>query len=193
MLAIGHATTALLIKRRFPQVPMGWLLFSVELPGLVWLLLGAAGIERGTAFMPYSHSAASGLVLAGGAWLLLGKAFRRRALAAAVATGVLAHLLLDFGMLGLHETPALATAVAVAYGLLCWLVFRGGKALLAVIVMLNLAYLSFLQSPLAVRPDIVLAAGATHLVLAVALVWYFSRKRAAELEHPDTRLARAFA
>jgi membrane-bound metal-dependent hydrolase YbcI (DUF457 family) len=210
MFAISHAATALVIKRRFPEAPMGWVLVAVQLPEILWVLLNLAGVERATAHMPYSHSATAMLALAFAAWLLLDRVMRRRAVAAAAAAGIASHLLLDLVThqhdivlvpflgsvylgLGLSAMPPLAIALASAYGVLCWLVFGGGKALLAAIVFLNLASLSFLQSPLAEEPQLRVAAAGLLVVLAVALVGYCSRERAAALEHPDRRLSRAFA
>lgn len=209
MLAICHAATALLIKRRFPEAPMGGVLACVQLPGVLWVLLNLAGVEH-LGVMPYSHSVAAVLAMAFAAWLLLDKLFRRRAFAAAAAIGILSHLIVDLVMqaqhialvpflssvhlgLGLSETPPLAVAAGSIYGVLCWLVFRGSKALFALIVFLNLAGLSFMQSPFAEEPGAQVAGVAAGIVLATFLVWYFSRQRAAELEHPERRLARAFA
>jgi hypothetical protein len=209
MLAISHAATALLIKRRFPEAPMGGILACVELPGMLWVLLSLTGLEHPGA-MPYSHSVAAVLVLAFAAWLLMDKLLRRRVLAAAAAIAILSHLILDLVMqtqhialvpflssvhlgLGLSETPPLAAAGSGAYGLLCWLVFRGSKALLAAILFLNLAALSFMQSTFADDPMAQVTGVAAGIILATLLVWYLSRARAAELEHPDRRLARAFA
>jgi len=185
MLAISHAATALLVKRCFPQAPMAWVLASVELPGVLWLLL------------PDSHSIASLLALAGVLWLAVGRLLRRRALGAALFWGIVLHLALDVAFhpqelslaplsdlhvgLGLSATPPLAIAAAVAYGLLCWLVFGGGRPLLAALFLLTVAQFSFAAAPV------------LHITAATAAVWYFSRARAAELEHPDRRLARAFA
>jgi hypothetical protein len=205
MLAISHAATALLIKRRFPEAPMAGVLACVELPGMLWVLLCLAGIEQPGA-MPYSHSVAAVLAMGFAAWLLADKLFRRSALAAAAAIAILSHLLLDLVMqaqhialvpflssvhlgLGLSETPPLAAAAGGLYGVLCWLIFGGGKGLLAAILLLNLASLSLAQSPFLDGP----ATQAAGILLAATLVWYFSRQRAAELEHPDRRLARAFA
>ena len=102
--------------------------------------------------------------------------------------------------LGLYDIPPLAFLVEISYGLLCWLLFRGSKGLLAVIVLFNLANLSFFvasmpgpESLLADRPTALVAAVAAQIAITLAAVWYFSRERAAELEHPSRRLARAFA
>ena len=195
ILAITHAATALLVKRQFPDAPMTAILLSVELPAILWAALELSGIEQEP--MRYSHSVLSLLLLACALWLLLAGLLRRRALGAAVALGIVLHLLLDLALLAqtvplapfgdtriglaLYATPPLAIAAAMAYGLLCWLVFRGEKALLAAILALTIAEFSFpVPAALAVA-------------LAASGVWFFSRARAAELEHPDRRLARAFA
>ena len=198
MLAISHAATALLLKRWQPEAPMAWALFAVELPAILWLLLRFAGIEDADGYMPYSHSLATLLPLACMLWLLFGALFRRRAMAAVGVAGILAHFALDLILhaqplalapflssvhvgLSLSTVPPLAVAAALAYGLLCWLVFRGGKALLAAIALLSVAQLTFPVPP------------GVDIAVAMAAVWYLSRARAAELEHPDRRLARAFA
>lgn len=210
MFAISHAATALILKRRFPQAPLGGLLVSVQLLEMLWVMLNLAGIEQGRVYMPYSHSVAASLAIALVAWLLMEKVFRRHAVAAAFAIGIVAHLVLDLVLhvqvvalapavssvhlgLGLTEMPPLAITAGIAYGLLCWLIFGGGKALLAVIVFLNLATLSVMQLPLADEPGLLLAVAAADIAVTLPLVWYFSRDRAAALEHPDRRLARAFA
>jgi hypothetical protein len=207
MLAISHAATALLVKRRYPDAPMGAILAAAEAPGVLWVLLNLAGIEQGAAHLPYSHSVATLLALAALVWLLVGKLFRRRALGAAAATAIALHLLVDFVAhtlplapasalqvgLGLNATPPLAVAAAAAYGLLCWLVFRGGKALLAVILLFSILHESFMPSSLDAQPQWLLTAFSLQLASSAMLVWYFSRSRSAELEHPDRRLARAFA
>jgi hypothetical protein len=68
MFAIGHAATALLVKRRFPRAPMLWLLLSVQLMEMLWVVFNFLGLERSATestvksvsdihlvFMPYSH------------------------------------------------------------------------------------------------------------------------------------------
>jgi membrane-bound metal-dependent hydrolase YbcI (DUF457 family) len=210
MFAIGHAATALIIKRRFPEAPMAWVLVWVQLLEILWVVLNVAGIERATAHMPYSHSVAGALAIGLAAWLLIEKALRRRVMAAAAAVAIVSHMMLDLVThrqeivlvpfvssvhlgLGLYELPPLAVAAGTAYGLLCWLIFRGSKALLALILFFNLANLSFMRSPIADQPDTLVALIAAQVILTTASVWFFSRDRAAELEHPERRLARAFA
>ncbi len=209
MFAISHAATALAIKRRFPDVPMAWLLVWVHLLEVLWVLLNLAGLEDAT-HMPYSHSLASSLAIAFAVFLVMDKIWRRRALASAAAVAIVLHLILDLVTrggdialvpfagsvtlgLGLHDMPPLAAAAATVYGVLCWLIFGGGKGLLAVIVFLNLANLSFLQSSLAQDPTLQVPSAAVGIAVAAMLVWHFSRRRAAALEHPERRLARAFA
>ena len=193
MLAISHAATALLLKRCFPGASMAGILVAAELPAILWVALAAAGMDD----FAYSHSFASILGLACVAWLLLGRLLRRRALGAAAAWAILLHLALDLVLhpeplalvplanvhvgVGLYGTPPLAIAAASFYGLACWLVFRGSTALLAALLVLTALELSF-AGPIAL-----------HVVASIVLVWYLSRVRAAELEHPNQRLARAFA
>jgi hypothetical protein len=77
MFAINHAATALIVKRQFPIAPMIWLLISVQLMELLWVLFNHVGLEKTTtepsvksvsdihlAYMPYSHSMASAVALA---------------------------------------------------------------------------------------------------------------------------------
>jgi hypothetical protein len=207
MLAINHAATALLVKRSFPDAPLGAILAAAELPGVLWVLLNLAGVEDGAAHLPYSHSIASLTLLAACAWLVAGKLFRRRTLGAALAMAIVLHLLVDVVAhalpltpvsaaslgLGLNTVPALAVAASMAYGAFCWFVFGGGKALLATILLFSIAHESFMPSALEARPQWLLTGFSLQLAASVLLVWYFSRARVAELEHPDRRLARAFA
>ena len=108
MFAIDHAATALLVKRRFPSVPMAPILISVQAMELAWVALNCLGIERTTtestvrsvadihlAYMPYSHSIGTALVAALVAWLVIEKGFCRAALGRAVGLGIMSHLVLD--------------------------------------------------------------------------------------------------
>src|SRR5512143_1850765 len=101
MFAVDHAATALLIKRRFPTVPMAPLLVSVQAMELGWVGLNYLGIERTTtepvvrsvadvhlAYMPYSHSVATAVGAALVAWLIVERGFGRRALGLAVGLGI---------------------------------------------------------------------------------------------------------
>jgi hypothetical protein len=210
--AIGHAATALLIKRRFPEEPIVPLLLSVQLMELLWVALNLLGVERTTtepavrsvsdihlAFMPYSHSVAMSLAFAVAAWLLLSVLFRRPGLALAVALGVTSHLVLDllthardiaiapgFGDiklgLGLYSAaPVAAFILELLYGIFCWWVYKGGKTLLAVIVLFNAANLSLLsaavpgpESLLANRPAAIVLVIFAQIVVTLFLVGFYS-------------------
>jgi membrane-bound metal-dependent hydrolase YbcI (DUF457 family) len=142
MFAIDHAATALLIKRRYPAVPLVPVLVSVQAMELAWVALNYLGIERTTTeatvrsvadvhleYMPYSHSVATAVIAAVLAWLILEKGFGRAALGRAVGIGIVSHLILDLATHG-HDivlwpglpTPKLgvglyATAPLVAFGI----------------------------------------------------------------------------
>lgn len=108
MFAVDHSATALLIKRRFPSVPMTPLLVSVQAMELAWVALNYLGIEHTTtnstvrsvadihlAYIPYSHSVATVTVAAVAAWWIIERGLGRRALGRAVAIGIVSHLVLD--------------------------------------------------------------------------------------------------
>ncbi len=108
MFAINHAATALVIKKVYPDVPMVWILISVQFMELIWVLLNYLGIERTTteskvtyvgdihlAFMPYSHSVATMGGAALLAWLAIGKGLDEPDIGAAVGLGIGSHLVLD--------------------------------------------------------------------------------------------------
>ena len=116
------------------------------------------------AYMPYSHSVGTALIAALAAWLIVEKGFRRAVLGRAVGLGIVSHLILDLlthghdivlwpGLptpklgLGLYDAaPLAAFFVELAYGILCWRIYQGSRGLLAVIVIGNLANLSFLSA-----------------------------------------------
>jgi hypothetical protein len=219
MFAINHAATALVIKTRFPGVSMVWLLLSVQLVEILWVFLNLAGVEHVNtdstvnsvkdihlSYMPYSHSIASSAAIGLLAWLVLARLLRRPALGAAIAIGIVSHIALDllthtpdislapflgsskFG-LGLYDIPLLAFLVETVYGVVCWKMFRGTKTLLGLIVVFNMANVTFFAPGLH-GPEGVFANQPLWLVIAVglqiavtlALVWYFSKGRSAELE-----------
>jgi membrane-bound metal-dependent hydrolase YbcI (DUF457 family) len=117
MFAVDHAATALLVKRRFPSVPMAPLLVSVQAMELAWVGLNYLGIERTTtgpvvqsvadihlAYMPYSHSVGTAVGAALLAWLVIERGFRRAALGRAVGLGIVSHLVLDLATHA-HDLP----------------------------------------------------------------------------------------
>jgi hypothetical protein len=208
MFAVDHAATALLIKRRYPFVPMTPLLFSVQAMELAWVGFNYAGIERTTtepvvrsvadihlAYMPFSHSVASGVGAALLAWLVVEKGLGRPWLGRAIGIGIASHLVLDLVThapdiawwpgsswtpigLGLYNrAPMWGFALELAYGVLCWWVFRGRGALLAVIVLGNLANLSMFSAAipgpeeyLAGRPLMVVTLVFIQIVVMLILV-----------------------
>ena len=172
MFAVNHAATALLLKRRYRDAPLVWLLISVQALEILWVLFNAIGVERTTtdenvafvgnihlSYMPYSHSVFAAILIAGASWGLVRLAFRSSRIAVAIGIGVLSHIVLDLVThapdiaivpwsdvkvgLGLYSTlPLLAFFLELAYGVACWWVFGGSRGLLAVIVVFTLANLT---------------------------------------------------
>jgi len=108
MFAVDHAATAVLLRRRYPSVPVVALLFSVQAMELAWVILNYLGIERTTidavvrsvadihlAYIPYSHSVGTSVGAALVVWLVIEKAFGRANLGRAVGLGIVSHLMLD--------------------------------------------------------------------------------------------------
>lgn len=222
MFAIDHAATALLVKRRYPSVPMTPLLISVQAMELAWVALNYLGIERTTtepavrsvadvhlAYMPYSHSVATAAGAAIIAWLILECGLGRAALGRAVGLGIVTHLVLDLAThghdivlwpgstsprlgLGLYEAaPMAAFAIELLYGVFCWYLYRGGTGLLAVIVIGNVANLSFLsvsipgpEGYLAGRPLLLVTVIVAQIVTTLVLVGIFARRKNAAAMEP---------
>ena len=211
MNAINHAATALLINKKWPGVPIIPVLISVQLVEFLWVVFNLLGIETTTTepqvralndihldYMPYSHSIAATVLLALTVWVLVAKLLRKPAWGLALAMAVSSHLVLDlvthvhdialapgiespkFGS-GLYAIPLLALGIETLYGVWCWWVFRGSKALLTVIVLFNLAALSF-YSPLipgpehllAGHPKIFAAVIGVHIILGLLAVGFFA-------------------
>ena len=177
MFAVDHAATALLIKRRFPSVPLTPILLSVQAMELAWVGLNYLAIEHTTteasvrsvadihlAYMPFSHSVATAVGGALLAWLILEKCVGRPLLARAIAIGIVSHLVLDLVThardialwpgstlpalgLGLYDrAPMWGFALEIVYGAVCWGVYRGSWPLLAMIVLGNLANITFFSA-----------------------------------------------
>jgi len=119
MFAINHAATALVLKRRYPTVRMGFILLAVQAVELVWVALNLMGVETTTTdatvrsvqnihlvHMPWSHSIATTSVFALVAWTLIRFALGKPKTAIAVALGIASHLLLDL----LTHSPDIAIA-----------------------------------------------------------------------------------
>jgi membrane-bound metal-dependent hydrolase YbcI (DUF457 family) len=153
------------------------------------------------AYMPYSHSVATAAGAALGAWLAIERGFGRAALGRAVGLGIISHLILDLMThghdivlwpgsaspklgLGLYDTaPFAAFIVEIAYGVFCWRVYRGGSGLLALMVIGNLANLSFLspaipgpEQYLAGRPLVLVTVIFVQIVVTLVLVGFLARR-----------------
>jgi hypothetical protein len=213
MNAINHAATALLLKKRWPGLPLIPALISVQLIEFLWVFLNLAGVEVTTTepsvhalndihlfYMPYSHSLGSVFLLAAVCWFVLAKVVHRPSWAIPVAVGVCSHIVLDVlvhardieiipGLFplkigsGLYDVPVFAFVVEMLYGVFCWWMFRGPLRLLAVIVGLNLAAISFYvpqvwgpEALLAGHPKIFALVILVHIVLGLAAVGFCARR-----------------
>jgi hypothetical protein len=215
MFAIDHAATALLVKRRYPAVPITPLLLAVQAMEFAWVALNYLGVERTTtepvvrsvadihlAYIPYSHSVALPALAALLAWLVLERGFGRAAWGRAVGLGIVSHLILDLAThahdivlwpghllpalgLGLYgAAPLAAFVVELVYGSFCWWVYRGGRGLLALIVLANVANLSLFSAAipgpeqyLAGRPLLIVTFIFAQIVVTLALVGVLARRQ----------------
>ena len=116
------------------------------------------------AYMPFSHSVGTAVGGALLAWLILEKGLGRPLLARAIGIGIVSHLALDLVThaqdivlwpgstlpalgLGLYDrAPMWGFALEMVYGVLCWGVYRGSWPLLAMIVLGNLANITFFSA-----------------------------------------------
>ena len=216
MFAVDHAATALLIKRRFPSVPLPPLLVSVQAMELAWVGLNYFGVERTTteatvrsvsdihlAYMPYSHSVATAVMGAVLAWLVVERALGRPLLGRAIGLGIASHLILDLLThardialwpgstlpaigLGLYDhAPMWGFALEIAYGVMCWRVYRGSRSLLTLIVLGNLANITLFSAAipgpeqyLAGHPLMVVSMVAAQIVLMMVLIGVLATRRA---------------
>jgi hypothetical protein len=158
------------------------------------------------AYMPYSHSVGTAVGAAILAWLIIEKGFGRATLGRAVGLGIVSHLILDLAThsrdiviwpgwstpklgLGLYDAaPLVAFVVELIYGIVCWYVYRGGRGLLALITIGNLANLSFLsptipgpEQYLAGRPMLIVTVIFVQIVVTLFLVGLLARRNTAEL------------
>ena len=108
MFAINHAATALIIKNEFTDVPIIWLLISVQFMEMWWVVLNLLGIEKTTtekevryvgdvhlSYMPFSHSVITMVGVALLAWFIISKGLGQPDIGIAVAIGLISHLILD--------------------------------------------------------------------------------------------------
>jgi membrane-bound metal-dependent hydrolase YbcI (DUF457 family) len=213
MFAVDHAATTLILKRRYPNVPIAPLLVAVQAMELAWVILSYLGIERTTtepvvrsvadihlAWMPYSHSVATAMGAALLAWAAIELGLNQRDLGRAVGLGIASHLVLDLLThahdivlwpgrvsprlgLGLYDAaPLAAFMVELIYGIICWRIYRGGRGLLALVVLGNVANLSLLSASipgpetfLAARPLMLVTLIAVQIVVTLYLTGLLSR------------------
>jgi membrane-bound metal-dependent hydrolase YbcI (DUF457 family) len=212
MFAIDHAATALVVKRRYPDAPLPALLLATQLMELLWVIFNLLGLEHVTtedtvrsvadvhlSDMPWSHSLASAIVLSLFVALLARLADHGRT-GMALAVAVFSHFVLDAvthdhdlalaPMLGGHiglglygAAPMLAFVVELAYGAICWRIFGGSRALLALIIGFNLANLSFFSAAipgpeqfLAHRPTLVVLIVLVQIVVTLSLVGWLAKR-----------------
>ncbi len=174
---------------------------------MLWIVFNYLGIEHARItpdaihldFIPYSHSLGTGALLAALAWGM-GKSVRRARVGAAIAVGILSHIVLDvihhepniallpiaggprLG-LNLQGYPLLDFFVELGFCVFCWQIFGGSRGLLVGIVIFNLINLPLMfprpsslillvEHP-ALLPTLILI----HVVATWLLVWWFSRNR----------------
>jgi hypothetical protein len=162
--------------------------------------------------MPYSHSVATAAGAALLAWLVVEKGFGRPLLARAIGMGIVSHLFLDLmthardivlwpgstlpplGM-GLYDrAPMWGFALEIAYGVVCWRVYRGNRSLLAMIVLGNFANITLFSSSipgpeqyLAGHPLMVVTLVATQIVVTAILIDVLATQRDGEFSVAATR------
>src|SRR5690349_6577756 len=205
--AIAHASTALVLKRRYPRIGLWPLLISVQFVELLWILFTYLSIEHSritpTAvhldFLPYSHSIGTGILLAALA-IAFGKVGRRTSVGIAVALGVLSHILLDIIQhepniallpmawgprigLNLQAIPLLDFLVELIFCIACWKIFVGSRELLIGLVVFNLLNLPLMFAPgtflvdLANHPFILPTVILIQVVATWLVVWWFAREK----------------
>ena len=218
MFAVDHAATALLLKRRYPSVPIAPLLLAVQAMELAWVAFNYLGLERTTTervvrsvadihltWMPYSHTVMTALGGAVLAWVGIEFGMGRRALGRAVGIGIASHLALDLLThahdivlwpgrisprlgLGLYDAaPMAAFVVEMVYGVVCWWIYRGGRGLLALVVLGNLANLSLFSAAipgpegfLAGRPLLVVTLIALQIIVTLVLTGLLAARKQAD-------------
>ncbi|MDX1780448.1 MAG: hypothetical protein R3256_03925 [Thalassovita sp.] len=125
MQAINHATTALLLKKKFPSAPLFGLILATEAVEYLWVGLNLLGVERTIidpgmrsvadvhlVHMPFSHSITTTALISLSAGLIM--FWRNDKAASAAATGIslaiASHLLLDLVV----HAPDIAIAPFIA-------------------------------------------------------------------------------
>jgi membrane-bound metal-dependent hydrolase YbcI (DUF457 family) len=153
------------------------------------------------AYMPFSHSvatAAGGALLA---WLFFEKGLGRPLVGRAIGIGIVSHLVLDvlthaqdivlwpgstFPALGLglyDRAPMWGFALEMAYGVVCWRLYRGSGSLLTMLVLGNLANITLFSAEipgpeqyLAGHPLMVVTLVFVQIVVTLALTYSFATR-----------------
>lgn len=151
-------------------------------------------------FLPYSHSVASGALLAALAWGM-GRSAHRTYVGAAIGLGIFSHIVLDiihhepnitllplaWGPrlgLNLQGFPLADFLVELAYCVACWKIFGGSRQLLIGIVILNLLFNLPIMFPargvialIAAHPFILPTTILVQVVATWTLVWWFGQDK----------------
>src|SRR5215217_6410116 len=217
------ATALLLKRRyrSVPMLPLLLSVQAMELAWVVLNYLGVertttepivqSVADIHLSFIPFSHSVATACCAAVLAWLVLEFGLGRPALGRAVGLGIISHLVLDLLThahdivlwpgsvsprlgLGLYDAAPLAAFLfELAYGVVCWRIYKGGRGLLALIVLGNLANLSFFSAAipgpevfLAGRPLLVVTLIAAQIAVTLVLTGVLARR-----PRPVARTSRA--
>ena len=158
------------------------------------------------AYMPFSHSVATAAGAALLAWLVVEKGLGRPLLGRAIGIGIVSHLVLDLVThardialwpgstlpalgLGLYDrAPMWGFFLEMAYGVICWWVYRGTGSLLAMIVLGNLANITLFSTAipgpekyLANHPLMVVTMVFFQIVTTLALVYVLATRKVSGL------------
>jgi len=153
------------------------------------------------AHMPYSHSVSTVFGAALLAWAVLELGLRQWRLGRAVGLGIASHIVLDLLThapdialwpgagapklgLGLYDAaPLAALVVELLYGLICWWIYRGGRGLLALVTLGNLANLSLFTAAvpgperlLAGHPQMVVTLVTAQILVTLLLTGLLARR-----------------
>ena len=214
MFAINHAASALLFKKHLKnnELPFIWILIGVQFIELMWATLNLLGIEKTTtenvvhyvgdihlAYMPYSHSVISSLIIAFTAGVFTFFKKKEMRLAVLITLVFLTHILLDIvthnhdipytlsnkthlGLSLYQNFPLMAFMLEITFGLFCWWYYGGNLKLFVTIVLFNIANLSLFfpgihgpESLLAHQPKLITLVILFQILITMYLVWKFSK------------------
>lgn len=187
----------------------------MQLVELLWIAFTYLGIEHFRAtpdaihldFLPYSHSVTSGLLLAGLVWGMA-KSVRRSNIGAAIALGILSHIVLDIIQhepnitllpimwgprlgLNLQGYPFLDFVVELLFCIACWKIFGGSRGLLIGIFIVSLANIPLMfprpgsLTPIVEHPMILPTVILIQVVAAWLVVWWLSQHTVHSTSFPD--------